>query len=95
LEQLAQACEPASFGVNQENVLDESYRRAGKMDLEYFSLMLNPVHGNLLKIIRGYLLEGTQSTKNIKIEPYKLNVYGAHWHLIIIHLHFDTTSLPR
>jgi hypothetical protein len=93
LEQLTQACEPASFGVNQENVLDESYRKAGKMDSECFSLTLNPVHGSLLEIIRGYLLEGTQSTKKIKTELYKLNVYGTH--LIFIHLHFDTTLLSR
>jgi hypothetical protein len=40
--------------------------------------MLDPVHSNLLEIVRGYLLEGTQSTKNIKTELYKLNVYGRH-----------------
>jgi hypothetical protein len=54
--------------------------------------MLDPVHGNLLKIIRDYLLEGTQSTRNIKIEPYELNVYGAH--LIIIHLHLIRCCCP-
>jgi hypothetical protein len=95
LEQLAQACEPASFGVDQETVWDESYRKAGKMDSECFtpSPMLDPVHSDLLEIIRGYLLEGTQSTKKIKAELYKLNVYGTH--IIMIRLHFDATFLSR
>jgi hypothetical protein len=77
LEQLTEACEPASFGVNQENVLDESYRKAGKMDSECFSLMLDPFHTDLMEIFRGSLLEGTRSTTNIKTEKYKLNVYGT------------------
>ena len=36
LEQLSKACEPASFGMNQEDVLDETYRKAGKMDSKGF-----------------------------------------------------------
>ena len=78
LEQLTQACKPASFGVNKEDVLDETYRKAEKMDSESFSPHLDPVHTDLLKIIRDYLLEGSQSMKNIKLELYKLNVYGMH-----------------
>jgi hypothetical protein len=64
--------------VNKEDVLDESYRKAGKLDLEYFAPLLDPGRTDLSKIIRGYLLEGTQSTNNIKIELYTLNVYGMH-----------------
>jgi hypothetical protein len=72
--------------VNQENVLDESYRKAGKMDSKSFSLMLDPFHTDLIKIIRGYLLEGTHSTEGIKTELYKLNVYGTHLSIIFIHI---------
>jgi hypothetical protein len=61
LEQLAQACEPAFFENDQGNVVDETYHKAGMMDSERFSLMLDPVHTNLIKIVRGYLLEGTRS----------------------------------
>ncbi len=64
--------------MNKEDVLDETYRKAGKMDSESFSPHLDPVHTDLLKIIRDYLLEGSQSMKNIKLELYKLNVYGMH-----------------
>ncbi len=77
LELLTQVCEPASFGLKQECVLDETYRKAGKMDPDCFSSNLGLSHTNLIKIIRGYLLEGTQSTNNLKTELYKLNVYGA------------------
>ena len=62
--------------IMKEDVLDETYRKAGKLDSESFAPLLDPVRTDLSKIIRGYLLEGTQSVNNIKIELYKLNVYG-------------------
>jgi hypothetical protein len=64
--------------MNKEDVLDETYRKAGKLDLECFapSPLLDSVRTDLLRIIRNYLLEGTQSMNNIKAELYKLNVYG-------------------
>ncbi|KAH9959136.1 hypothetical protein BJV74DRAFT_947509 [Russula compacta] len=65
LEGLAQGCEPASFGLNKEDVLDETYRKAGKIDLGGFSSTLDLAQTDLLKIIRDYF-----STL------YKLNVYG-------------------
>jgi hypothetical protein len=64
--------------VNKEDVLDETYRKAGKLDPEYFAPLLDPVRTDLLKIIRGYLLEGTQSMNHVRAELYKLNVYGIH-----------------
>jgi hypothetical protein len=64
--------------VNKEDVLDETCRKAGKLDSECFALLLDPVGADLLEIVRGYLLEGTQSKNNIKTELYKLNVYGLY-----------------
>jgi 2OG-Fe(II) oxygenase superfamily len=78
LEQLAQACDAASFGRKNEAVLDENYRKAGKMDLESFALPLDLAQTDLIKIVHGYLLEGAPSTVKIKPELYKLNVYGSH-----------------
>jgi hypothetical protein len=66
-------------------VTDETYRKAGNMDSECFSPMLDPFRTNLVKMIYGCLLEGTQSTKRIEVELYKLNVYSTH--PISIHLH--------
>jgi hypothetical protein len=80
--------------LNQENVLDESYRKAGKMDSECLSLRFDPVHTDLIKIIRGYLLEGTDSTKGIKAELHKLNVYGTHLSTTFIHLRLILCCYP-
>jgi hypothetical protein len=78
LDQLAQACDPASFGVKEKEVLDETYRKAGKMDTERLSSPLQSVQFNLMETVRGGLLEGTQSTEPIVAELHKLNVYGTH-----------------
>ena len=78
MEELTQACDPASFGVNEKDVLDETYRKAGKIDPERFASNLDPVQTDLMKIIRGHLLEGTQSTKHIIAKLHKLNVYSMH-----------------
>ena len=64
--------------MNKEDVLDETYRKAGQMDSDCFSPLLNPVQTGLLKNICGYLFEGTESMNSIKAELYKLNVYGMH-----------------
>ena len=77
LEQLAQACQPATFGRNDEDVMDETYRKAGKMDLELFSTPLVYDYTDIVKIVRDCLLDGTDSVRKLKVEPYKLNVYGA------------------
>ncbi|KAJ7446577.1 hypothetical protein FB451DRAFT_1055059, partial [Mycena latifolia] len=78
LGELAAACEPAPFGVNQENVLDESYRKAGKMDLTKFSARLDVVTSGLLNAIGPDILDGQNATseKVLRAEMYKLNVYG-------------------
>jgi hypothetical protein len=92
LEGLAQACEPASFGLNKEDILDETYREAGKIDFGVFSSTLDLAQTDLIKIIRDYLLEGTQSTRIIRTEPYRLNVYGMH--LLSICLNKKLTRYP-
>jgi hypothetical protein len=71
--------------VKQEPVLDETYRKAGKMDSECFASTLVPFHTDLIKIVRGYLLEGTKSTMGIKAELYKLNIYSKY--SIFVHPH--------
>jgi hypothetical protein len=86
LEQLAQACEQASFGLKQECVLEETCREAGKTDLDCVSSKLDLSHTDLMNIIRNYLLEGTQSTNNFKTELYKLNVYSTLLFYIYLYL---------
>ncbi|KAI0710815.1 hypothetical protein C8Q76DRAFT_72977 [Earliella scabrosa] len=76
LDELERACEAATFGRNQETVLDESYRRAGKMDVENFVSALDVEKCGLLDVVRAGLLTGKQEDKPVRTELYKLNVYG-------------------
>ena len=69
-----------------------TYRKVGKMESEHFSPMLDLFHTDLIKIIYGCLLEGSQATNRIKTELYKLNVYGAH--SIFIHLQLIPCCYP-
>ena len=64
-------------------MLDESYRKAEKIDSECFSPFVDPFHTDLMKIICDYLLEGFKSTKGIKAKLFKLNTYDKY--LIFIH----------
>ncbi|KAF8885006.1 hypothetical protein BD779DRAFT_1673882 [Infundibulicybe gibba] len=75
LELLSDACEPATFGLNQVDVLDESYRKARRMDYEKFFTKFTPEAYNLPDRIRAQLLEGLEQRRTIRAEPYKLNVY--------------------
>jgi hypothetical protein len=73
---LYRACKPAEFGRNGENILDESYRKAGKMDLISFSTLFNPRSLGIHEQVSKALL--TQSHAPMDVELYKLNVYGKH-----------------
>ncbi|KAG6831031.1 hypothetical protein H0H87_006520 [Tephrocybe sp. NHM501043] len=76
LEALAHACMPATFGRNNEDVLDESYRKAGKLDIDDFSTKLSIECIGLTNRICAQLLDCADDDKTIKAEMYKLNVYG-------------------
>ena len=86
MEQLTQACEPVSFTKKHDEVSDETYRKAGKMDSERFAPMLDLFHTDLIKIIYDSLLEGSQATNRIKTELYKLDVYSTHSIFIFLRL---------
>jgi hypothetical protein len=75
---LAVACEAATFGRNKEDVLDESYRKAGKLDHSQFSIALEGSAGVSLERTAGELLAVTSDdlVEPVDVELYKLNVYG-------------------
>lgn len=73
---LAEHCEPATFGLNKEDVLDESYRKAGKLDTIEFAMTFDPHSAGLLQIIREKLLDDANAERSIHMERYKLNVYS-------------------
>ncbi|KAK7046413.1 Fe2OG dioxygenase domain-containing protein [Favolaschia claudopus] len=78
LQDLAAACQKATFGLNQEDVLDETYRKAGKMDLDKFATRLDVLSSGLLAAIRPTIMQGQTEADNKTLIPelYKLNVYG-------------------
>lgn len=76
LKALAEACDPATFGRVDQDVYDESYRKAGKLNTTHFSTNFHPALAGLLNEIRDVLLEGYDFDTDIKAELYKLNVYG-------------------
>ncbi|KAJ7488395.1 hypothetical protein FB451DRAFT_1025219, partial [Mycena latifolia] len=79
LAELLAACQKATFGVDQKVVLDETYRKAGKMDLNKFAARLDVVASGLLAAMTPYILQGQdlEVDKALMAEMYKLNVYGT------------------
>jgi len=77
LNQLAAACSPATFGHGDQDVYDESYRKALKMDAVDFAVQFDPTVSSLIKTIEENLLQGETEKMSIRPEIYKLNVYGS------------------
>ncbi|TEB32368.1 hypothetical protein FA13DRAFT_1731566 [Coprinellus micaceus] len=76
IQRLVEASERATFGRNNEDILDESYRKAWKMDASQFSSQFDVSKSGILDIVHDQLLRYAKSTKNIEAHLYKLNVYG-------------------
>ncbi|OBZ71338.1 hypothetical protein A0H81_08863 [Grifola frondosa] len=76
LKHLTEACDPATFGMDRKDVLDETYRRAGKLDAAHFAVKFDAERSGLLRVVRSGLLEGFDEKKPTSAELYKLNVYG-------------------
>ncbi|KAL8413522.1 hypothetical protein RB594_004964 [Gaeumannomyces avenae] len=77
---LAQDCQPASFGYQGKDVLDESYRKAAKMDRSDFSSDFCPYELGIIDTIAQVLLLNTRDgvwTKGVRAELYKLNIYSS------------------
>ncbi len=78
LRQLAQACDPATFGMNNQDVLDLSYRTAaaaGKMDANNFMTVIDLERAGLMDALRYDLLDGEKGSRPIYAELYNMNVY--------------------
>jgi len=76
LDLLHEACDPATFGRGNEDVYDESYRKAVKMDASDFALQLGLVGSGLMRTVEDQLLQTKTENKYIRPELYKLNIYG-------------------
>ncbi|KZV60965.1 hypothetical protein PENSPDRAFT_659252 [Peniophora sp. CONT] len=76
LSALAEACSVAPFGRGAESVVDDTYRKAGKLDLPNFAIPFQPEGTALGAGIRECVLGGAESKRPVRFELYKLNVYG-------------------
>ena len=76
LTALTEACDPATFGLGGEDVLDETYRKAAKLDASKFAITFDPVRCGLISAIKDQLLQGNVSKVSLDCELSKLNVYG-------------------
>lgn len=73
-EQLLEDCQPATFGLGQEEVLDEEYRKAGKMDSGRFCTSLNLSEYGIMEVVGKALARIGQGVRSVRAELYKLNV---------------------
>ncbi|KAI0794380.1 hypothetical protein C8Q74DRAFT_573484 [Fomes fomentarius] len=92
LNRLEKVCQPARFGLNDKDVLDESYRKAGKLDIDSFVLCFNAERTGLLDAVRMALFPGREETRSIDAELYKLNIYGKD---AFFKPHKDTPRAPH
>ncbi|PYH85821.1 hypothetical protein BO82DRAFT_326637 [Aspergillus uvarum CBS 121591] len=58
LDDLVADCQPASFGRNGEEILDPSYRLAGKIDPSHFASSFHPADFGILQMVENVLLPG-------------------------------------
>lgn len=75
---LSVACQAATFGVDNKDVLDESYRKAGKMDRSQFSISFDGDMSVSIEHAAKQLLQPSNEgiVDDVVVELYKLNVYG-------------------
>lgn len=85
-EELLKTCAPATFGRNNEDVLDENYRKAGKLDRDQFSVDFHPHDYAIIDAISqvllpqidvGFLKERDEH-RGVLAELYKVNVSSLH-----------------
>ena len=74
-EQLLKDCSPASFGRGGKDVVDESYRKAGKLDVSAFCTSFNPHALGIVETAAQALVLSnktqTNETHGIRAELYK------------------------
>lgn len=75
LENLMNACQPATLAMDQNDVGDEAYCTAWKMDAGHFSTQFHPADQGIIEVLGDVLLKG-HDTKSIRMELYELNMYG-------------------
>ncbi|RDB15213.1 hypothetical protein Hypma_004836 [Hypsizygus marmoreus] len=76
LKALEEACEPATCGVGQHNVVGEFHHKPRKMATSNFAPKFDVRDSLLVDRIHTQLMDGANERKLIKAELDELNVYG-------------------
>ncbi|KAF9038621.1 hypothetical protein BJ165DRAFT_1614141 [Panaeolus papilionaceus] len=77
LQSLTSACQPASFGLNGQKIIDPTYRKAYKLDASHFATQFSPEAYGILDILTRDFFNGDMHPGlGIRLQMYKLNVYG-------------------
>lgn len=75
VQDLVKSTQPASFGRNGKDVLDDTYRKASKLDPTAFSSDFCPYAAGIIDTIGQALLPlPNYTSQGIRAELYKLNV---------------------
>ncbi|KAK6063214.1 oxidoreductase [Seiridium cupressi] len=82
LVKLLRDMQPATFGLRGQDILDENYRKASKMDTTQFCTTFNPYELGIIDVIAQVLLPTIDTVKDgnkraVRAELYKLNVYSG------------------
>ncbi|OJJ72730.1 hypothetical protein ASPBRDRAFT_54535 [Aspergillus brasiliensis CBS 101740] len=79
LQQLINDCAPATFGKNNEDVLDPTYRKAGKLGPAHFATSFHPADLGILDEIERKLLPSFNvgTNRTLIADLYKLNIYSG------------------
>ncbi|KAF3392552.1 hypothetical protein F1880_008831 [Penicillium rolfsii] len=84
IDQIVSDCDIASFGKKEKDVIDPSYRKAGKLDPSRFLSSFHPANLKILEEVEQLLVPNFNTWtgnklpfRKLKAELYKLNVYSG------------------
>ncbi|KAF1934873.1 hypothetical protein EJ02DRAFT_159074 [Clathrospora elynae] len=94
IAKLVHGTRPASFGYQGNVNIDESYRKASKLDTSAFSTNFCPYEAGIIDVIGQALLpQHSNQFHGIRAELYKLNVYQAPYGLFEPHVDIPRSDL--
>ena len=64
IDKLVAACQPATFGLDGKDVLDEDYRKAGKLDKADFATSFCPYEAGIIDVITQLLVPQFEHEKH-------------------------------
>ncbi|KPI38516.1 uncharacterized protein AB675_4234 [Cyphellophora attinorum] len=75
LDRLLASCEPATFGYQGQDILDNEYRKALKLEPSRFCIDFHPADHGILQTIADTMLRLRTGSYSLSAVLYKLNIY--------------------